>query len=188
MKTKKGVLERYENEDSVYIIQISTNNFRDLFNEFDRTASFIKRDLNYDFAEYLIDSAEDLDGCDFILSLHLHSENKSIELENKVNKGIDNYFEYETHIIEKKKTQIQKRVFLHILLATICFFVSFSLNKIINTDSFLHMLFVESTLIAAWVLMWPVFSDFIYKLLSFKKKIKLYKKLINAELKFTYLQ
>jgi len=187
MKTKKGVLERYEKEDCTYIIQISTNNFRDLFNKFDRTASFIKRDLNYDFAEYLIDSAEDLDGHDFILSLNLHSENKSIELENKVNIGIDTYFEYETNIIEKKKTQIHKRIFLHILLAILCFFVSFSLNKIIGSDSFLHMLFVESTLLAAWVLMWPVFSEFIYNLLGIKKKKDIYKKLIDAELKFTYL-
>lgn len=187
MKKRKSVLERYEKEGSLYVIQISTDYFRDLFNEFDRTASFIKRDLNYDFAEYLVDSAEDLDGRDFILSLNLHSESKSIELEDKVNKGIDNYFEYETNIMEKKKTQIRKRILLHIFLAVLCFFVSYSLNKIISADSFLHMLFVESTLLAAWVLMWPVFSEFIYNLLSIRKKTDIYKKLIDAELKFTYL-
>ena len=45
---------------------------------------------------------------------------------------------------------------------------------------------MESIVIAAWVLMWPVFSDFIYELLEIKKTIKIHRKLINTELKFNY--
>lgn len=187
MKTKQSILERYEKHGNTYLIQVSTNNFKSLFNEFDRTASFIKRDLNYDFAEYLFESAEDLVCHNFKICLNLHSENKSMELEDKVNKGIDNYFEYEINLITKEKIKVKKRIFIHILIATICFFISFTLNKIINSESFFHMLFVESTLIAAWVLMWPVFSEFIYNLNGIKKKIDVYNKIISAKIEFRYM-
>lgn len=186
MKSEKKILERYEKNNNKYVIRISTNNFRDLFNKFDSTSSFIKRDLDYDFADYLFESATDLKGRNFYISLYLQSEKKSVELENKVNKGIDSYFEYESHKVEKKKKQVIKKIFLHIILAVLCFFISYTLNSIINTETFLHVLFVESIIIAAWVLMWPVFSDFIYELMEAQEIIKNYKKLIDADIEFTY--
>ena len=187
MKSERKILERYEKENNQYIIQISTNAFRDLFNKYDRTSSFIKRDLDYDLAEYLFESASDLDGREFYICLNLYAEQQSDVLEEKVNKGIDSYFEYEAHKIEKRRRQVVKKIILHILLAVICIFISYTLDKVLTTDSFLYVLFVESIVIAAWVLMWPVFSDFIYELLDIKQTIKIYRKLVNAELKFNYL-
>lgn len=187
MKSDRNILDRYEKEDGKYIIQISTNNFRDLFNKFDRTSSFIIRDLDYDFAEYLYESVSDLVKRDFCICLNLYQEKQSIELESKVNKGIDNYFEYEIHKNEIKKQSVVRNIFVHVFLSLICFFLSYTLSKIINVDSLMYVLFVESIVIAAWVLMWPVFSDFIYELHENKKTTEIYKRLIDADLKFNYL-
>ena len=161
MKTGKKILERYEKDKNRYIIQISTNGFRDLFDKFDKTSSFIKRDLDHELAEYLFDSASELEGRPFYVKFNFTSEGVSEELENKVNKGIDSYFEYEMHKSEKDKRTILKKISVHFVLAVLCIFISFTLDNIINTESFWHVLFVESIVIAAWVLMWPVFSDFI---------------------------
>jgi hypothetical protein len=188
MRFVKKILKRYEKDDYRYVIKISTDYFRDLFNKFDRTSSFIKRDLDYDLADYLFDSASDLEGREFYIKINLHSENKSEELENKVNQGIDSYFDFELQKTQKRKRTVIKKIFVHIILAVICFFISYISNKIINIDTFLYVLFVRSIVIAAWVLMWPVFSDFIYELLEIIKIIKIYKKLIDAEIKFTYLK
>ncbi|TFH01336.1 MAG: hypothetical protein E4H13_05205 [Calditrichales bacterium] len=187
MNSEKKILERYEKENNRYIIQISSNTFRDLFNKYDRVSSFIKRDLNSDFAEYLYESATDLYGRDFYVCLNLHTEEQSDELEDKVNKGIDNYFEYERNIVDTKRKQVVKKIIIHVLLAIVCFFISFTFNKIIIIDSFLHMLFVESLVIAAWVLMWPVFSDFFYELFKIRQTKNIYNKIIDAELKFNYI-
>lgn len=187
MHSERKILERYEKENNQYIIQISTNAFKDLFNKLDRTSSFIKRDLDYDLAEYLFESASDLERREFYICLNLYAEQQSDVLEEKVNKGIDSYFEYETHKIEKQRRQVIKKIILHIILAVVCFFISYTLNQVLTIDSFLYVLFVESIVIAAWVLLWPVFSDFIYELLKIKQTIKIYRKLINAELKFNYL-
>jgi hypothetical protein len=188
MKSERKIFERYEKENNRYIIQISTNTLRDLFNKYDRTSSFIKRDLNQDLAEYLFESASDLDGREFYVCLNLHSEKQADELEENVNRGIDSYFEYEINKIEKKREQILIKIILHVLLAIVCFFLSYMLNKFIKVDSFLYVLFVESIVIAAWVLMWPVFSDFIYELFAIRHTIKIYKKIIDADLKFNYIE
>lgn len=187
MKSEKKILERYEKENNQYAIQISTNAFRELFDKYDRTSSFIKRDLDNDLAEYLFDSASDLERREFYVCLNLYAEQQSDALEEKVNKGIDSYFEYEAHKIEKKRRKVVRKIILHITLAVICFFLSYTLNKALTTDSFLYVLFVESIAIAVWVLLWPVFSDFIYELLEIKQTLRTYRKLINAKLKFNYL-
>ena len=106
MKSEKRILKRYERENGRYIIRISTNTFRDLFNKYDRASSFHKRDLNRDLAEYLFESASDLYRRDYFVCLNLHAEKKSAELEEKVNKGIDSYFEYEGNKIDKKRKQV----------------------------------------------------------------------------------
>ena len=187
MKSKRKILERYEKLDDRYVIQISSDTFRDLFNKYDRTSSFVKRDLNYDLADYLFESASDLDGRDFYVCLNLHAEKQSDKLEEKVNRGIDSYFEYESHKIERKKKSIVVKIILHSALSIFCFFISYMLNKLINVDSFLYMLFVESIVVAAWVLMWPVFSDFVYDLVKIRKTKSIYKNIIDAELKFNYI-
>ena len=69
MKSKRKILERYEKSDNRYVIQISSNTFRDLFNKYDQTSSFVKRDLNYDLADYLFESASDLEGREFYVCL-----------------------------------------------------------------------------------------------------------------------
>ena len=188
MKSKRKILERYEKSDNKYVIQISSNTFRDLFNKYDQTSSFVKRDLNYDLADYLFESASDLEGREFYVCLNLHAEKRSDQLEEIVNKGIDSYFEYESHKIQRKIKHIVIKIILHTALSMLCFSISFMLNRFINADSFLYVLFVESIVVAAWVLMWPVFSDFVYELVEIRKTRKIYRNIIEAELRFNYIQ
>ena len=187
MKSGKDILARYEKDNDRYALQISANTFRDLFNKYDRVSSFIKRDLNYNLAEYLFESATDLYGRDFYICLNLHTEEQSDELEKIVNEGIDSYFEYEKNKIDKKKKQIAKRMVIHFVLAIVCLFISYTSNNIITADSFLYKLLVDSLVIAAWVLMWPVFSDFFYELYEIRHTKIIYTNIIDAELKFKYI-
>lgn len=185
--TAKKFFDRYEWDGKEYVISISTNHFRDLFNKFDRTSSFIKRDLDYDFAEYLYESAIDLAGKPFYIRLDLHQEKRSDNLEKKVYQGIDSYFEYEVQKIDRQMGRVIWKIIIHSVIAIGCFFISYILNKYIKTSAFYYILFVESIVIAAWVFMWPVFSDFIYKLLNTRKTRKIYNLLIDAPIVFNYI-
>ncbi len=183
----KKVLERYEKSDDRYIISIWTRNIRDLFISFDRSSSFAKRDLDYDFADYLYESASDLDGKPFFIRLDIHQDIHNSDMEEKVYKAIDNYFEYEINRIEKRRRKIVKKMFIHTILALLCISLSYVLTRYIKAESFLYTLFVESIVIAAWVFMWPVFSDFIYELTEEGNAKKIYRQIADAEIKFNYI-
>lgn len=184
---EKKVLERYEKDGKKYVISVSTNRFKDLFEDFDRSSSFLKRDLDYDFAEYLYESAEDLENREFYIRLVFHKEMESPDKEKKINQGIDNYFKYENHKLEKLNRNIAKKIVIHFLLAFLCLFTSFFFSQYLQNRSFTSVLFGESLMIASWVFMWPIFSDFIYELLANRRVEKIHQKLIDAKICFRYL-
>lgn len=185
---RKKIAEYYERDGETFVIRISTNHFRDLFHKFDRSSSFVKRELDYDFADYLYESALDLDKYSFYIRIDLHAEKKSEELENKVYKGIDNYFEYEMHRVAKRMREIIRKIVIHLLLAISCIFISYYLNQHIREQAFYYILFVESIVIAAWVFMWPLFSDFFYELVDDWKTMQVYKTLIDSQIMFNYIE
>ena len=50
----------------------------------------------------------------------------------------------------------------------------------------LYMIFNEGLSIAIWVLMWPVFSEFLVDIKEELNKIKTYKRLLNVKLIIKY--
>ncbi len=182
----RKVLERYEKKDDKYVVSIWIRKMRDLFRSFDRSSSFIKRDLDYEFAEYLYESATELDGKPFFIRLDIHEDQYVEEMETKVYSAIDNYFEYEINLLKKRRRRILSKVAIHMILALSCISLSYTLTKYIKSDSYLHTLFVESIIIAAWVFMWPVFSDFIYELIHEGHSKKIYQRIIDADITFNY--
>jgi len=182
----RKVLDRYEKIDDQYVISVWTRKIKDLFTSFDRSSSFSKRDLDYEFAEYLYESASELERKNFIIRLDIHEDQYCQELEDKVYKAIDNYFEYEINLMKKRRRKIFSKLAIHMILSIACISISYILTKYIKSDSYLHTLFVESIIIAAWVFMWPVFSDFIYELIGEGHNKKIYQRLIDAEIRFNY--
>lgn len=63
------ILERYDKtDDGKYIVSIKADSYKALFNEYDFSSSFWKRDLREDFVAYLIDCVDEI-GLKTILSL-----------------------------------------------------------------------------------------------------------------------
>ena len=65
---KKNILERYEkNENGEIIINISAHKIEDLYDNYDRKSHFLKKDLNHDLVEYIIDSVSEIDSELFLI-------------------------------------------------------------------------------------------------------------------------
>jgi hypothetical protein len=53
---KKSIISRYERtEKNEVIIDASVRTVEDLYNNFDRTAPYLKKDLDQDFVDYIIE-------------------------------------------------------------------------------------------------------------------------------------
>ena len=69
---KRRMLDRYERtSDGRIIIDVSAPRIEVLYNDFDKNAPFIRRDLNQDLVDYLVAGARELKREAFILKFTL---------------------------------------------------------------------------------------------------------------------
>ncbi len=183
-----NILDRYDRtKDGSYVVSFRVDSYKALFNEYDFSSSFAKRDLKEDFVEYLIDCVEEIGRRNFIVRAHIPKREKSQKIEGRLKESIRNYFLYLIKLSRKEIRRITTKIFfnfsLSITLLVIIFFVSKGREE---SSSVLFMIFNEGLYVAIWVLMWPVFSDFLFDLRNEFRKIKFYRRIINARLEVLY--
>jgi len=183
---KKALLKRYHTDKGRYVVNISINSFEDLFNKFDKTSSFKKMDLNVEFAEYLHECAEEIGNHPFFIRLDILSGKQSPVFEEKVETSIDNYFEHLIRSSERRISKLLGQSVIHFFLSLVFITLSFLFTTFIKTDSAIFNLVFESINIAAWVLMWPVFSDFFYLIRQEVSDKKVYRNIVDVDTEFCY--
>ncbi len=186
---KMDVLERYDKTDKgEYIISIKADSYKALFNEFDFSSSFWKRDLREAFVNYLIDCADEIGlKNSFILTIILPESEATPAVEQKFNSALKHYFYYLIHLsrkgIKKIITKISFNFIISIALLIVAFFTNQSEG---NKNSMLYSIFNEGLYIAIWVLMWPVFSDFLFDLKEELGNIRIYKRISGVTISHKY--
>jgi hypothetical protein len=91
---KQDIFSRYESfSDSRLAIDVSVGKIAELFEDFDSAASYIKKDLDQDFVDYLIESVQEIGRNDFVIRINLpeHVQEKHRE---RVRKSMKSYFQY----------------------------------------------------------------------------------------------
>lgn len=181
----KRILDRYRRDaDGKLIIDISASKVEDLYDDFDKQAPYIKKELDYDLVEYLIDSAREIGREPF--SVHFRfSEQISKDLEHRVRKSIRNYFSY---LQETNRREFMKMlrsslglVFLGMtILAVIMYFrLSYNLDESLGAG-----VLSEGLVIAGWVAVWEGVEAILMSGPSLVRELKLYRILVSSVLFF----
>ena len=69
---KKAILSRYERtKKNEVIIDASVQAVEDLYNNFDRTAPYVKKDLDPEFVDYVIECVREIGTSDFVIRISL---------------------------------------------------------------------------------------------------------------------
>ena len=88
---KKNTLSRYQRtENNKVIIEIATDEIKYLYNNFDKHAPYVRKDLDPDLTDYLIDSAAEIGKEEFVIHFMLNK----LEDENlieRVKASVRNY-------------------------------------------------------------------------------------------------
>jgi len=182
---KKKILEMYEFEKNKFVINVSTNNIEDLYNVFDNTASYIKRDLNREFVDYLIDCVDDLGKYDFIIKIHIEKDKPNKLNENKILQSRTNYFNYLIHIEKRDIERLFSSSIVYLGIAVVFIVISL-LTHTDKISSLFQKVVLEGITIAAWLSTWKVLGDMIYNWIPHYKNIKMYERIIKSELIFEY--
>ena len=72
---KDYILNRYDKDkEENLIIKIHTKRIEDLYEDYDKNSSFIKKDLKYKLEEYLVESVDEIGNKPFVLQFYFEEK------------------------------------------------------------------------------------------------------------------
>jgi hypothetical protein len=183
------ILDRYEiTSDNRFIIDVNIPGPDELFEKYDENASFYKKDLNTRFENYLLDCADEIGlKNNFIIRIGLPEDQATKTDEGDIIYSFKQYFKYCIFSCQKEIKKISLRMLLHVGLAisAVLLLMAFSAAKTVSITGFSSL--VTSGLPAAiWVLLLTGFSRFLFRLMSQRSEIRMYRALKNKRVDFVY--
>ncbi|NCB39457.1 MAG: hypothetical protein EOM80_11875 [Erysipelotrichia bacterium] len=182
--TSELLKNRYEfTRDGKAIIDISVESINDLFNSFDKKATFTKRELDQDFAEYVVDCVKEIGDNGFIVRIIVDREYNMLQ-ENILRKAMVNFFSY-LHDVELRNLRREFRKFSLLMLLGILLMFVVSTYKLPDTPEIemWKKILQEGVIIAAWVAFWEAFTSLIFGWSPFYQKSGIYGKIVAAEVR-----
>tara|TARA_R110002049_G_scaffold2743_5_gene21149 strand:- start:25641 stop:26210 length:570 start_codon:yes stop_codon:yes gene_type:complete len=157
-----AVLNRYDKfEDGRFIIDVSATRVQDLYNNFDRSAPHIRRDLDQNLADYLISSAKELKHETIVVRFSF-AEPPSDENQMRIRKSINSYFRYVAENEKLGLLQIIRRSGILFCIGIALLFASVLIHQLYYIDSsVLEKVFAQGITVAAWVSLWESFVVFL---------------------------
>lgn len=182
---KKNILERYaQTEGGRYIIDINAGNMSDLYNDFDKLTPFVRKELDQDLAEYIIDSARDLHNQEFTIQFQL-IEPPDDEMKARITTSINSYFLYLKSIELNELARVMRTSLIFLIIGMAILFISVWVNQQLKDDiSVISTVFAQGLTVAAWVSLWEALATFIVNWTPYSRQINIYDRIANAPVQF----
>ena len=178
---KKDILSRYDkNEKDEIIIKISTSKFENLYDNFDMSSTFLKKDLNQQLVDYIIESVSEKKKEKFILKFYFEEKIAQNDI-SKIKTSVNNYFTYLEELEKKKMSEQVKNSLIFMLIGA--FFITLSILSEENQE-LIQRIISEGLMVAGWVSMWEAMATILIKWLPHSKKLNIYKKISQCDIEF----
>ena len=182
---KKQILDRYtRTSDNKLMIEIDAGKVEDLYNDFDKQAPYVKKELDPELVEYIIDSVREIGREDFIIQFRL-SKLADIGLASRVKKSVHNYFLYLRELELREVARMARTSLILFLIGVIIFSLSVWLNhQITDKEAILFPVIAEGLTVAAWVALWNAIATFLINWAPRRQQIKMYERISKATILF----
>lgn len=182
---KKKILERYSRTpDNRLIINIAAGRVENLYNNFDRHTPYVKKELDQDLVDYMIDCASEIEDENFVIQIHLENSLGS-ELVSRVEASISNYFIYLRELEYRELARMTRTSLILFTIGVVILIISVWMNQVVKPlgDVVAHV-FAEGFNVAAWVSLWNAIATFIINWSPHRRKIKVYDRISRAPVQF----
>lgn len=183
---KKVGLNRYpRTADNKILIEIAAGKIKYLYNHFDRHAPHIRKDLDANLTEYLIDCVTEIGNEDFIIHFMLDRQEND-ELIGRVKTSIKNYFVY---LIARENLNMRRLgrksvIYLFIGIAILSLSYWFTQGTL-QIETYFSHIFTQGLNVAAWVSLWNAIATFLINWSPHRDLIKVYQRISQAEITFS---
>lgn len=176
-------LYRTNAENNAYLIEVSLEDYSELFNGWD--ASPVRRkDLEPELLDYLEEAGTEIPIKQSIeLVFYLPKDKRDAERDERSITTIQNNFKVVNQMIQKKIERNYRRLLVYVTLSLI-FLVAAYLLRNVTTLSLLTNIMIEGFFIGGWFLLWEAFSLFFFDTHEYKIRQKIFKRFIDSKIIF----
>jgi hypothetical protein len=182
---KEDIFSRYEcHFGKCLAIDVSVGRIDELFEDFDSAASYVKKDLDQDFVDYLIESVREIGGYDFVIRINLPALVQERQ-RKRVRRSIKSYFRYLELLEKRKLKKLLWKSFLLFCLGMFLLTISMILKeKMGQSPGMVHELLTEGLTVAAWVSLWSVFTGLIFQIADITGNRRIFRRIAGCEVVF----
>ena len=185
---KKPIISRYERtEQGEVIIDAAVRTVEDLYNNFDRTAPYLKKDLDQEFVDYVSDCVREIGKHPFVIRISLSSMPDEAVMD-RVRRSIRTYFLYLQEIDKRALRNLLRR-------STVLFAIGVALlvpaivatRRASMSGGVLAEVFAQGLTVAAWVSLWEAIANLFIEWYPHRHDIKQYARVTDAKVMFRRL-
>jgi len=178
----KDILSRYETDSNGKIlIDVAASKVEDLYNNFDRSAPYIRRDLDQELVDYLIESAKELENEQFTVCFTLTNPPNEASL-SRIRHSVNSFFLSLAGVERNKVRQMLRRSIVLFAIGIALLFVSVWVNQRIGLERrVVTNVFAQGLTVAAWVSLWESLATFLVDWFPLRSNIKLYRRLASIQ-------
>ena len=182
---KENILERYHREaDGRYIIDITAGRISDLYNDFDRDAPYVRKDLDQDLVEYITDAVRDLGREGFIIRFHL-AEPPDEAIMTRTTASINSYFLYLKTIEIKELGRVMRASLIYLAIGISLLFLTVWLSQNPAPGAtVMRSVFLQGLTVASWVSLWEAMATFLVNWAPYSRQIRIYERIAVAPVQF----
>lgn len=178
-------MSRYERDaEGNIVLDVTATRVEDLYNNFDKSAPYIRRDLDQDLADYLIGCARELNRVPFSIRFTLAHPPDEPRL-SRVRRSLNTYFLYLAETEIQKILQMFRRSAILFAIGLGILSTSVWVNRLLGVErSVTANVFAQGLTVAAWVSLWEALAIFLIEWFPHRKNVVLYRRLAHARLVF----
>jgi hypothetical protein len=180
-----GILERYSRTtDGRVIVDIAAGRIEELYNDYDRSAPYVKKDLEPDLVDYIVDCVRELGEEKFALQVSVDTPVEAEQMA-RLKISINKYFLYLRDLEVRELKGMFRTSFILLVVGIAILTLSVWLNRFIQVhETVVSRVFAEGLTVAAWVSLWEALATFLINWLPHRRQIKLYARIANAPVVF----
>ncbi len=185
---KKPIISRYElTEQNEIIIDASVRSVEDLYNNFDRTADYMKKDLDQEFVDYVTDCVREIGKRAFVIRISL-STLPDDRVMDRVRRSIRTFFLY-LQETEKRdiRSMLRRSLVLFVIGLALLVLAIAATRRYSSSEGVLAEVFAQGLTVAAWVSLWEAIANLFIEWYPRRQDIKQYDRVTNANVIFRQL-
>lgn len=185
MPRRKTIIDRYQrSEEGCLFLDVWVPGAGHLYNDFDRTVPYLKKDLDQEFVDYLTDSAREIRNYDFIVRLSM-PQMPDEQVKKRIRKSIKTFYAYLNELETRAIRAMFRRSMLLFLIGLILLIFAIVVSRQFeSSEGVVTEVFVQGLTIAAWVSLWEAIANLFLEWQPHRANIRLHEKIMNAAVDF----